>query len=299
MNNVEWGLIRAFLAVARLGSLSAAARELALSQPTLSREIQSLERTTGLNLFKRTTQGLQLTESGHALVESATQMEQSAQKFDRLASGLSEELEGEVRISANEVVGYYMLPAALAAFRRQHPGVNVEVVISNRASSLNKREADIALRMFRPSQPDLVARRLPDLSLGFFAHRDYLAEHDHPESLPELASHTLIGFDHDMQMVESAGELGMVVSRDDFALRTDSMLMQIALMRAAAGIGVTHIGIATHYPELQQLLPKVVLPPLEFWTVCHSDVQYNSRIREMMLFLSEWFNNDPYRNHPS
>ncbi len=299
MNNRGWDRIHAFLVVAREGSLSAAARQLGVSQPTLSREIQALERDSGLNLFRRTTQGLRLTEAGSSLVESAGQMEEAAAAFSRRVSGLSETLEGEVRISANEVVAHYMLPSAIAAFRRQHPGVAVELVVSNRASSLGKREADMALRMFRPSQPDLVARRLPDLPLGFFAHRDYLALRGTPTSLSDLPQHDLIGFDQDVDLGDLATEIGMASRRDEFALRTDHMLVQIALMRAGAGIGVTHVGVAEQYPGLVPLLPDVPLPELEFWAVCHSDVQYNSRIREMMRFLGEWFSEAPYQRKES
>ncbi|MFT4561727.1 MAG: DNA-binding transcriptional LysR family regulator [Gammaproteobacteria bacterium] len=204
MNNTDWGLIRSFLLVSRTGSLSAAARELGGSQPTLSRDIHNLEVQTGLNLFKRTTRGLVLTESGHALVAAASDMGESAELFSRLASGLSEELSGDVRISANEIVGVYLLPTAIAAFKKKHPNVNIEIVISNLSSSLSKREADIALRMFRPTQPDFVARRLPDLEIGLFAHADYLSEHGEPTTIEEVLSCTLIGFDENRDFINSA-----------------------------------------------------------------------------------------------
>lgn len=295
MNNVDWGLIRSFLAVARLGSLTAAARELAVSQPTLSREIQSLEAATGLNLFRRTTQGLHLTEAGQTLVDAANSMDEAADHFSRQASGLSVELEGDVRISANEIVGIYLLPAAIAAFREQHPGVHVEIVISNKASSLSKRETDIALRMFRPTQPDLVVRRLPDMELGFYAHKDYVKKFGEPASIEEFQQHTIIGYDESMEYIEAAARLGYQFVRDNFALRTDHMLAQINLGRAGAGIVGTHVELAKHWPELVRILKWVELPALEYWIVCHRDVQYNSRIRELMHFLANWFADDPYR----
>lgn len=295
MNNIDWGLIRSFLAVARSGSLTAAARELAVSQPTLSREIQALEVATGLNLFRRTTQGLHLTEAGQTLVDAADSMDEAADLFSRQASGLSVELEGDVRISANEIVGIYLLPAAIAAFRDQHPGVHVEIVISNKASSLSKREADIALRMFRPTQPDLVVRRLPDMELGFYAHKDYVKKFGEPASIEEFQQHTIIGYDESMEYIEAAAKLGYKFVRDNFALRTDHMLAQINLARAGAGIVGTHVELAKHWPELARILKWVELPVLEYWIVCHRDVQYNSRIREMMQFLANWFADDPYR----
>lgn len=294
MNSPEWGKIRSFLAVSRLGSLSAAARELGVSQPTLSREIQALELSTHLNLFRRTTQGLQLTDAGQALVEAAGKMSAAADQFSRQASGLSVELSGEVRISVNEIVGIYLLPPAIAAFRIQHPGVQIDIVISNRVSSLSKREADIALRMFRPTQPDLVARRLPDMELGFYAHRDYIKKHGDPKNIEDFKTHTIIGFDEEMGFIDGAAALGYHFVRDNFALRTDHLLAQLSLMRAGAGINSTHVGLAKHWPELVRVLQWVPLPALEFWCVTHSDVQYNSRIREVMQFLTKWFSEDPY-----
>jgi DNA-binding transcriptional LysR family regulator len=295
MNNLNWGLIRSFLAVSRLGSVSAAARELAVSQPTVSREIQALESATGLNLFRRTTQGLQLTDAGQKLVDAASRMDEAADLFSRQASGLSVELEGDVRISANEIVGIYLLPPAIAAFREQHPGVHVEIVISNRVSSLSKREADIAMRMFRPTQPDLVVRRLPDMELGFYAHRDYVKKYGEPSSVEDFQNHAVIGYDESMEYIEAAAKLGYTFVRDNFALRTDHMLAQINLARAGGGIVGTHVELAKHWPELVRILGWVPLPALEYWIVCHRDVQYNSRIRELMQFLADWFSQDPYR----
>lgn len=294
MHNLDWDLVRSFLAVSREGSLSRAARELGVSQPTLSRAVQTLETETGLNLFKRTTQGLSLTDAGQKLVEAAGHMNDAADQFQRQASGLSEELTGDVRISVNEVVGVYLLPPALAAFREQHPGVHVEIVITNRASSLSKRDADIALRMFRPTQPDLVARRLPDLEMGFYAHKDYLARHGTPTSFEEMMSHTVIGFDEGLDFINGAKAFGYELKREDFPLRADHLLAQLGLLRAGAGIGGTHQKIAEHFPELVRVLDSIDLPKLEFWCVCHADVQFNSRIREMMGFLVQWFSDDPY-----
>ncbi len=295
MKRPDWNLIRAFLVVARTGSLSAAARELGVSQPTISREIQALETATGLNLFRRTTQGLVLTEQGQGLVDAAGQMDGAADRFSRQAAGMSVALEGDVRVSANELVGIYLLPPAIAAFRESHPGVHVEVAISNRASSLSKREADIALRMFRPTQPDLVARRLPDLELGFYAHRDYLARHGEPADLDSFRRHSIIGFDEATDFIDAAAELGYQFVRDNFAVRTDHMLAQLQLLRAGAGIGGTHVGLAAQWPELVRIMQWIDLPPLEFWCVTHRDVQFNSRIHALMQFLIEWFAEDPYR----
>ena len=296
MNNVDWDLVRSFLVVARTGSLSAAARDLGESQPTLSRDIQAIESATKLNLFQRTTQGLKLTEAGQNLVEAASKMDEAADLFQRQVSGMSADLEGDVRISVNEIVGIYLLPPAIAAFRRQNPGVHVEIVITNEASSISKREADIALRMFKPTQPDLVAKRLPDLEIGFYATQEYINDYGHPQSMDELINHSIIGFDESMEFIESAADFGFHLVRDNFALRTDHMLAQINLGRAGAGIVGTHVELANQWPELIRLMDWVPLPDLEFWIVCHSDTQFNSRIRAMQQFLTDWFKDDPYEH---
>lgn len=294
MNNLNWEWLRAFLAVAQQGSLSAAARQLGQSQPTLSRQIQALEQATHLQLFARSTQGLALTDAGQRLMEAAQNMAHASEDFERQVLGLSERLSGEIRISANEIVGVYLLPPALRAFRELHPGVELELVIANGASSLSKREADVALRMFRPTQGSLVARRLPHLAMGFFAHRDYLARYGSPKSFEELAQHSLIGFDQHMHLMQAGAPAGFKVKREDFALRTDHMLAQVQLLRAGAGIGGTHVGLARHWPELEQIMHWLPLPQLEFWVVCHSDTRYSARIRTLTAFLADWFSPDPY-----
>lgn len=296
MNNVEWDLIQSFLVVARTGSLSAAARELGESQPTLSRDIQAIESATKLSLFQRTTQGLKLTVAGQSLVDAASKMDDAADLFQRQVSGLSVELEGDVRISVNEIVGIYLLPPAIAAFRREHPGVHIEIVISNQASSISKREADIALRMFKPTQPDLIAKRLPNLELGFYATQDYINDFGVPQSLEDLSQNSFIGFDESLDFIEGAAQLGYHFVRDNFSVRTDHLLAQINLCRAGAGIVGTHVGIAKRWPELVRIMEWVPLPALEFWIVCHSDTQFNSRIRALQQFLSQWFSDNPYEH---
>lgn len=297
MNSISWNLIRSFLAVARSGSLSAAARLLGISQPTLSRDIRALEMQAGVNLFKRSTRGLLLTETGMELVELAREMDQSADSFGRLAQGLSLDLKGVVRISATEIVGIYLLPAAIAAFNRKHPEIIVETVITNRVSSLNKREADIALRMFRPVQSDLILRRLPDMPLGFYAHRDYLRQYGNPCMSDDLfRRYRFIGFDHDRDLIDGANALGYHLVRDDFRLRTDNLLMQINLARHACGIVVCSSGLAGQWPDMVRILEEVPIPAMEFWLVYHPDIRRNACIRRLKNHLVSWFRDDPFHS---
>lgn len=294
MNDVDWRRVRIFLAVAVAGSLSAAARELGLSQPTLSREMLALERETGVNLLRRTKQGVSLTEAGERLVETAARMGRAAGDFAREAAGISAETVGDVRVSVNEVLGTYLLPAALAALRRRHPGIRVDVVISNRVASLDRGEADIALRMFRPAQADLVVRRLADMPLGFYAHRDYVARCGDPAHWGDLVGHSVIGNDLDADFIEGASRMGLEITRDDFSLRCDHLPTQIELARAGAGICAMHQGLAVRWPELVPVMSWLQLPALECWCVAHRDVRRNPAIGATMRHLADWFESDPY-----
>ena len=294
-SDLNWEWLKHFLAAAETLSLSKAAQKLGSSQATLTRQIQLLEQHTALNLFKRTNRGLELTDEGALLLEQAKTVQDSVFHMQRVLQGHEASLSGVVRVSVNEVVGQYMLPAALSEFKRKFPEIDVEVVITNRVSSLSSRETDIALRMFRPTQPDVIAARLPNLPLAFYASHSYLQEHGQPTQPEDLFNHAMIGFDQDMQFIEGARQLGFELKREDFAFRTDSLLTQIELMKSGAGVCATHRGVADHDTQLVEVLKSIPLPELEFWLVCHHDVEHNTRIRALMTFLKEWWQEDPYR----
>ena len=186
MEKLAWELIQSLLKVAKMGSLSKAAIALNSSQPTLSRQMATLEKHIGSTLFDRSTQGLKLTELGIKLIENSEAMQLNAEQFYRIASGATTTLAGVIRISANEVIGLYYLPEIITAFNQLYPEITVEIEISNQATSINKRDADIALRMFRPTQPDLIAKRLADIELNFVATTEYLKKHSEPKTIKQL-----------------------------------------------------------------------------------------------------------------
>ncbi|MEW6991135.1 LysR family transcriptional regulator [Colwelliaceae bacterium 6441] len=286
MNHLPWDLIQAFSAVAKLGSLSKAAKILKTSQPTLSRKILLLEKKLEITLFERSTQGLKITDLGARLLESSNTMLLASEQFLRTASGSTYSLAGSVKLSANEIIGLYYLPQAITQFNQLYPEIQVEVDISNQSTSLHKRDADIALRMFRPTQPELVAKRLPDISLSLTASTNYLSTFGHPESIDNINQHTLIGFDKYSQFVRALQQLNFAVTDKDFYLKTDFLPLQIELAKQGAGITITHHHLIKRCPELKVILPEITLPNLEFWLVCHADVQHNRRIRVLMDFLT-------------
>ncbi|MEP1449087.1 MAG: LysR family transcriptional regulator [Paraglaciecola sp.] len=286
MQHLSWELIHVFTVVAKLGSLSKAAKALQTSQPTLSRQIALLEKKLQITLFERSTQGLKITELGAKLIESSDMMSQASEHFMRSASGATLSLAGNIRISANEVIGLYYLPHAIMLFNQLYPEIQVEVDISNQTTSLHRRDADIALRMFRPTQPDLIAKRLPDIQFNLVANREYLLKHGCPKSLQEISQHKLIGFDRDPQFLKMIQQLGLPLTEKNFNFKTDFLPLQIELARKGAGITITHKHLVKQWCELQEIMVDISIPNLEFWLVCHADVQHNRRIRVLMDFLS-------------
>lgn len=278
-----WDLYRSFLAVLQEGSLSAAARALGLAQPTLGRHVDALEAALGLPLFTRSQLGYAPTDAALALQPAAMALAAAAGALRRVASeqrGAGDDaVRGTVRISASEIVGVEVLPPILAALRRRYPALVVELSLSNRLEDLLQREADIAVRMARPQQDVLVARRIGAVTLGLHARDDYLAAHGTPRTMDDLAAHTLIGFDRETAFIRSLRrELGGL-KRGSFALRADSDLAQLAAIRAGFGIGFCQVGLARRDPRLKRVLAKRCALALETWVAMHQDLRDSPRCR--------------------
>ena len=283
----SWDHIRTFQAVAAHGSLLAASRHLGLTQPTVGRHIDLLEDRLGFALFTRGREGMQLTDKGADLVAMAGEMLGNATEFERVASGLEERIAGTIRLSANEILGGLLLPGLIAAFMAEHPMIEIEIEVSNAASNLLRRDADIAVRMFRPAQNDLVARKVRDIPLGLFAHESYLARRPAPKDLGDLKAHVLLGQDRNPSLIAAYGAAGLTTQPADFQFRCDNNIATISALRAGIGIGPLHMGMAALWPGMVQVLPQIKIPPLELWLACHADVRHNKRIRLVMDFLAE------------
>ena len=280
-----WELYRSFLAVVREGSLSGAARALDLTQPTIGRHIDALEAALGLTLFTRSQAGLIASEGASNLVPYAEAMASAADALQRAASGDAEGDGGAVRITASEMIGGEVLPSALVAFREKHPRIVVELMLSNRSEDLLRREADIAVRMVRPSQGALFARKIGMIQLGFHAHPRYLKAHGTPKTMTELLEHPLIGFDKSPS-VRRLDKLNFPIERDRFAFRCDSDLGQYAALRAGFGIGVCQLGLARR-DKLVPVLPGALDFQLETWVVMHEDLKSTRRMRLMFDHLAD------------
>jgi DNA-binding transcriptional LysR family regulator len=278
-NDIGWELYRSYLSVLKEGSLSGAARAMGVAQPTVGRHIAALEKSLGVALFTRSQLGLLPTEAARALAPFAQAMSSSAAALKRAAEGQGAGIQGTVRVTASEVVGVEVLPPILTQLQHDHPGLKVELVLSNRVQDLLKREADIAIRMTPPKQELLIARRVGEVRLGLHAHPDYLHQRGTPQSTADLAQHALIGFDEETPFVRSARKGFPVWQREAFALRTDSDMAQLALIRAGYGIGICQVPLAARNPQLVRVLPDSTPLCLDTWLAMHEDLRHTPRCK--------------------
>lgn len=289
MDGPDWTLYRSFLAVAETGSLSAAARRLALSQPTLGRHNADLETALATQLFTRQAKGLTPTEAAVALIPAATAMREAAAQLSLLAAGQQQSLIGTVRLTASRVVSHYLLPAMLARLRQAEPGIEIELVPSDSTENLLFREADIALRMYRPTQNDVVTRHLADMPMALYGAKDYLDRHGRPATADDLHDAQLIGMDRSDLMLRMLAFLGLTRKREDFPVRCDDQLVYWNLVRAGCGLGAAQTVIGDADPTVERIAPFLNLPALPVWLTAPEALRQNPRIRRVMAHLAAEF----------
>ena len=281
---LDWNLLRALGAVLDAGSLTAAAARLGTSQPTLSRQIAALEAQLGTPLFHRGTRRLQPTAAALALAEPAQRMLAAAQACALAADAVgsaADDLAGTVRLTASEVVSLEVLPAILADLARRHPQIQIELVPGDTLSNLLEREADIAVRMVRPTQGTLITRHIADWRLGFYAHRRLLAETGLPTA-PDAVTpgrHRWVGMDQSTQLIDGFRAAGFPVDRRFFAFRCDAQPVNLAMVRAGVGIGIVLEPLARRAPDLVQVLPELDLPRLPVWLTAHQALRSSRRLQ--------------------
>ena len=275
----DWALWRSFAAVVADGSLSAAARRIGYSQPTLGRHIEALEQQLGVTLFDRTLQGLRPTETALRLYQSVAAAEQRLAEAVLIAEGTTGRLEGTVRITTSSVMAHHALPALLRPIRQEFPAVSLEIVPSDSVENLLLRESDIAIRMFRPTQLELIAKKIGEVKLVAAAHSSYLAARGTPRTAADLLGHDLIGPDRSDVLITTARAMGYDLDRDNFIIRTDSLTTVWEMMKAGLGIGFAQQGLVHDTPGMREILPMVVPPPLEVWLTTHRELFLSARIR--------------------
>ena len=284
MDTLDWSLVPSLLAVADHGSLSAAARATGLSQPTLGRHVALAESRLGLPLFTRVPRGLRPTEALQALLTAARAMEAAAHALNLAAKGREVQLKGTVRLTASRILSAHVLPPILAALRAAEPEIEIELAPSDRQENLMQHEADIALRMARPVQPDLIARHLADLPMALYAAPSLLARHGAPQSAEDLLALPFVGFDRDDTILRLMASLGHPRRRQDFAVRCDDQLVYWQLVRAGLGAGGMTVAVGAADPGVVRL-DGVALPPLPLWIAAAPDLRGTPRVARVWDFL--------------
>ncbi|HEY0300539.1 MAG TPA: LysR family transcriptional regulator [Rhizomicrobium sp.] len=269
----DWTLYRTFLTVARLGSLSAAARALGLTQPTVSRHIEMLEAALEVDLFLRSPRGLSPTDIARDLLPQAEAIAASAASLLRTAESGKGEMAGCVKVTASENMGVERLPPILAVLRRRHPRLDIQLALSDEVQDLLTREADVAVRQVAPTQNALFAKKLAPTVVGLHAHRTYLERRGEPRSLAELGGHDLIGFDTRTPARRATLARFPELKNLRFALRADSDLAQLAAIRSGFGIGLTQVNIAARDKDLRRVLADQFAFELPLWIVMHEDLK--------------------------
>jgi len=283
----DWNRARAFLVTAEEGSLSAAARALGMTQPTLGRQVTALEEELNVILFERAGQGLVLTPSGMELLEHVRTMGEAASQVSLAASGQSENIEGNVCISVSEVYAVFILPPIIAKLRQMEPKIQIEIIATNDASDIRRREADIALRNFQPTQPDLIAKKIKDVSARFYATPEYLRKIDHPKSPEDLEHAEFINFDGTDMIIAELNKRGFNLSKKNFPLLTENYIAHWELVKQGLGIGIMPEEIGDAEPKVKRVLKD--FPPIEFpiWLTTHRELRTSRRVRIVFDLLAE------------
>jgi DNA-binding transcriptional LysR family regulator len=275
----DWSLWRSFAAVIEHGSLSAAARALQSSQPTIGRHIEMLETQLGVELFERSLSGLKPNSVALKLYGPITAAKSAIAEASMVAEGAQDDTAGTVRITASAMISNYVLPEILVSVRALHPRITLEIVPSDSAENILMREADIAIRMFRPTQLELITRHIGDIVIVPVAHENYLARRGRPTNLDELWQHDVLGFDRSDAIIQHARSLGYTLTRNDFALRSDDQPHLWQLLRAGLGIGFGQINLVRRTPGLVALPIDLSIPPLPIWLTTHRELFTSHRIR--------------------
>lgn len=285
----DWNQARAFLATVEEGSLSAAARALGQTQPTLGRQVAALEADLGVVLFERVGRGYELTPTGADLAQHIRVMRDAANQVSLAATGRSQAIEGTVRITASDLFAVHLLPRVLAKLQKIAPRLQIDVVGENDISDLQRREADIAVRHVRPTQPELYARLIAEADGYFYASPEYLARRGTPTNLEALKSHDFVGFGDLDQMIGHLSAIGIDLTPENFRVTSENGNVAWEMVRQGFGIAPMSDRVAEHDRSVMRILPDV--PPIKFpvWLTTHRELHSSARIRVVYDCLAAEF----------
>jgi DNA-binding transcriptional LysR family regulator len=286
----DWNRARAFLVTAEEGSLAAAARSMGMTQPTLGRQVAALESEIGFDLFTRRGRGLELTPNGIKLLEHVRLMGDAANQFSLSASGKSDVIEGDVSITASELLSTFMLPPMIKALRELEPGIEIEIYSTNEQRDLNRREADIAIRSVRPTQPELIAKRLCSVRGHLYAAKSYLQQLGNPPSIAELNKANFIDTEKPGRLMTLLNSQGFSLTRQNFPVISNSHIVQWELVKQGMAISATVEEIGDNEPLVERVvISNLPLITIELWLVTHKELRTNLRIRRVFDFMVSEF----------
>ena len=285
--NFDWNQVRGFLATVEEGSLTGGARALGLTQPTLGRQVAALEQALGVVLFERVGRSLALTPSGTELLDHVRAMGEAATRISLAASGQSQAIEGQVRITASDIFSAYLLPPVLERLREAAPLIDIDVIAENDIKDLQHREADIAIRHVRPEQPELIAKLVQEASAHFYASHSYLARKGTPQTFGDLASHDFISFGDVDRMIEYLTALGINLTRENFRLGSENGVVAWQFVRSGLGILAMEETVAATFPEVKPVLPDMAPIRFPVWLTTHRELHTSRRIRLVFDLLAE------------
>lgn len=287
IERIDWNQLRAFLETAETGSLSAAARKLGLTQPTLSRQVAAIEQSMGVTLFERVGKAMVLTHTGLELLEHARAMGAAAAALSLVATGRSEAVEGVVSVSATDAVAAYLLPPLVRQLRAQEPGIAIEVISTNAMSDLLRREADIAIRHVKPEQPDLITRHVREATASFYASKEWVQVYGHPRTAGEAAGLPFVGSDRTGQYLSYMQQHGLPLSEKNFSCYADHSAAHWSLVRQGMGIGAMMDEIALDTPDIVQVLDDLPAVRFPIWLVSHRELRTSRRIQVVFEALAQ------------
>lgn len=283
--NFDWNRARAFLVTAEEGSFSAAAKALKVTQSTLGRQVAGLEEELGVTLFQRVGKGIEITASGLELIEYVREMCEAANRLSMAATGQSSTIEGTVVISASEAFSVFLLPPILKELRESEPGIKIEIVATNLSSDLRRREADIAIRNFRPRHPDLISVKSPNTKAFLYASKDYLKRYGPFKRKKDLSKADFIGFTDNQKYLDGLKHIGLDICDDNFSFLSENHIAHWSLLKCGAGIGVMMEKVGEDDPTVEKVMKSIPAFPVETWIVSHRELKTNRRIRYVFDFL--------------
>ena len=286
LRQLDWSLLQAFLAVAEEGSLSAAARRLGASQPTVGRQIKAVEEVLPAPVFSRHARWFDLTEFGKRVLPAARTMQSAANDIRLAAMAEEADVSGTVRITASRMVSFVTLPAILARMRSELPHLQIDMVSTDDSENLLYGASDIALRMYRPTQLDLVTQYLGEISFGCYASKNYIAEHGMPNGVAEALALDLVGYDEDMRLIDGLREFGFPATRETFATRCDDSMVQWELVAQGCGVSIFQRSFAERDDRVVEIPLDIVMPTLPIWLTTSPAARRTPRIRAVWEMLA-------------